>query len=269
MLGALIAAVFVAVVGFFSITAWGIGWGISCCLLAFLVGWLVLGLILRKLVLDRQDGVQKIMMETQAKVNRQLELFNRRPPSSMNAARQILEKIQFEGIRNALAELEKFKPLYIWNMMLARQVNTMKLQLYFQLREYDKVDELLPKAILMDPQSMGIKLVRMYKKGDETLDKFYGRKSWKFRGENGAFLACVYGWIKVKQEQPEVALEALKKARKFSDHEVLVANIDALSNGKIKHYSNSGFGDNWYALGLEEPKQPKAKKQQMRGGRPF
>ncbi len=268
MLGAVIVALFATVTGYFSFREWGTGWGITCGIAAFLIGWLVLGLILRKLVMNRQEGVQKIMVDAQMKVNRQLELFNRRPPSSLSAAEQTLEKIQFEGIRNALAELEKFKSLYIWNMMLARQVNTMKLQLYYQLREYDKVDELLPKAILMDPQSMGIKLVRMYRKEDETLDKFYKRKCWKFRGENGAFLACVYGWIKVKQEQPELALEALKKARKYSDNEVLVANIDALSNGKVKHFSNSGFGDNWYALGVEKPKAPKQKKQQ-RGGRPF
>ena len=255
-------------IGYLSLREWGIGWGITCCVLAFLIGWLILGLILRKLVMNRQEIIQKIMMDAQEKVNRQLVIFERRPPSSMNAAREILEKIQFAAIRKSLEELENFKKYYAWNMMLHKQVSTMKIQLYYQLREYDKVDALLPDAILMDPQSMGIKLARMYKNNDPGLDKFYKRKCWKFRGETGAFVACVYGWIKSKQNQPELALEALKKARKYSDHEVLVANIEALSNGR--NFSNSGFGDTWYALALEEPKAAKAPKmKKQRGGRPF
>ena len=199
-------------------------------------------------------AIQKIMQDAQNKVNRQLEMFNRRPPSSVNAARQILEKIQFDGIRKALAETENFKKFYIWNIMLSRQINTMKVQLYYQLREYSKVDELLPKAILFDPQSLAIKLARMYKNNDPKLDKFYKFKCSRLKGENGAFIASVYAWIKIRQEDQEKALDALRAASKTSDNMVLRENIDRLANGKVKHYSNSGFSDTWYMLALEEPK---------------
>ena len=176
------------------------------------------------------------------------------PPSAFKAARQMLEKIQFDAIRKSLAELDGFKKFYIWNVMLSRQINTMKVQLYYQLREYSKVDELLPKAILFDPQSLAIKLARMYKNDNAAIDKFFKLKCRRFKGENGAFLASVYAWIKIKQEKNDMALEALRYAAKTSDNQILRENIDRLVNGKVKHYSNSGFGDTWYVLALEEPK---------------
>ena len=94
----------------------------------------------------------------------------------------------------------------------------------------------------------------MYKNEDPKLDKFYKLKCRRFKGENGAFLASVYAWIKLKQDAQAEALEALRNAAKTSDNQVLLENIDRLVNGKVKHYSNSGFGDTWYVLALEEPK---------------
>ena len=254
MLGLIIVIAVGCVSGYYSKEAWGTGWGITCGLAAFLVAYLLLSLILRYFVMKRQMVIQNIMQDAQNKVNRQLELFNRRPPSSVNAARQMLEKIQFDAIRKSLAELDGFKKFYLWNIMLVRQINTMKVQLYYQLREYAKVDELLPKSILFDPQSLAIKLARMYKKDDAKLDKFYKLKCRRFKGENGAFIASVYAWIKIRQDDQAQALEALRNAAKTSDNQILLENIDRLVNGKVKHYSNAGFGDTWYVLALEEPK---------------
>ena len=149
--------------------------------------------------------------------------------------------------------------------MLSKQINAMKVQLLYQLREYDKVDALIPKAIMLDPQSIGIKLARMYKNNDPKLDKFFRTRCWRFKGDNGAFVASVYAWIKIKQDSVELALDALKNAAKSSDNQVLIENIDRLTNGKVKHFSNSGFGDNWYVLALEEPKM----KNTRQSGRPF
>ena len=261
MLGFILVIVVGGVCGYFSYDAWGLGWSITCTILSMIVSWAVIGLTLRRFIGVRQMRIQSLMQEAQVKVNRQLEIFNRRPPSSMKVARETLEKIQFEAIRKSLAELDGYKKYYIWNAMLAKQVNAMKIQLYYQLREYAKVDELLPKALLFDPQSIGIKMARMYKNDDPKLDKFFRLKCWRFKGDNGAFLACVYAWIKLKQDKVELALEALKNAAKSSDNQVLVENIDHLTNNKVKHFSNSGFGDNWYALALEEPKMKKQRQQ--------
>ena len=266
MLGTLIVLAIAGATGYYSFRTWGLGWGITCGILGLIVAWALFSLILRRFIVGRQMKIQAIMTDGQNKVNRQLEMFNRRPPSSMNATRQTLEKIQFEAIRKSLAELEGFKKFYIWNMMLPKQINAMKVQLHYQLREYSKVDELLPKALLFDPQSIAIKLARMYKNEDAGIDKFYKQKCWRFKGENGAFLASVYAWIKVRQGDVASALEALNNAKKTSDHPSLVENADRLTNGKVKHYSNSGFGDMWYALALEEPKM---KNQRQMQGRPF
>jgi len=266
MLGLLITLIAGGLCGWFSFKEWGAVWGSVCAVLGFLLSWMILGLILRRVLMKRQNKIQMIMQEAQMKINRQMEMFQRRPPSSMNAAREIVEKIQFSAVRRCLEEIETFKSLYKWNLMLPRQINAMKIQLHYQLKEYKTVDELLGKALLMDPQTVGIAMARMYRRNDEKLDSFYKRNARKFRGESGAFLACVYGWMKVKQNDAEKALKALNNAKKLSDHPVLLANIENLVNGKVKHYSNAGFNDMWYALALEEPKMKPQKQRQMGRG---
>ena len=182
----------------------------------------------------------------------------------LRLAQQSLERMQTDAIRETLAGTDAFRPLYRWNWLLRKQINTMKMQLYFQLKENDKVDALLPKCFLMDSRSLAIKLVRMFKNGDPGLDKFYDKKCRKLKGEDGAFVALTYAWIKLRQDQPEPARSALVAARKSSDNPVLKENYERLVNGKFKQFSNSGLGDAWYALYLEEPKIKPQRVQQQR-----
>ena len=88
MLGFIVVIALGAVTGYFSYEAWGMGWGITCSVLAMILGWAVIGLTLRRFIGVRQMKIQEIMQDAQNKVNRQLEIFNRRPPSSMKAARE-------------------------------------------------------------------------------------------------------------------------------------------------------------------------------------
>lgn len=266
MLGLLIVFFCGAIVSAWSYNEWGTAWGIICGAVAMILTWAVLGLLLRRRMSAQQQKIQDIMQAAQIKINRQLEMFQRRPPSSEKAARQIMEKIQFEAVRKSLEELDSFKKFYKWNPVLFKQINTMKMQLYYQLREYGKVDELLPKCMLFDSQSVAIKLARMFKKEDNGLDKFFKSKIRRFRGDERAYLASVYAWIKLKQDDSSNALDALLEAKKLSDNQVLLDNIEKLTNGKVRHYSNSGFGDIWYALSLEEPKM---KTQRQYVGRGF
>lgn len=244
----------------------GAGWGITSGIIVLLIVQLITGLILRRFVNAEQNKIQAILMDAQNKVNRQITLFQRKSPGSERAARQILEKIQSDATKKALEATENFKKFYIWNFMLSRQINTMKMQLHFQLQNYKEVDRLLPKCTLLDQQSLAIKLVRMYRNNDEKIGKFYAGKCARLKGEAAAFLACTYAWILLKKEQNDLAMEVLLAAKKKSDNEVLLENIDRLANGKYKHFNNAGFGDLWYALGLEEPKV-KAQRQKM--PRPF
>ncbi len=245
---------------------WGLAWEICCALAGFFLAQLAAGLIMRGAVKRRQDKIQSIMMAAQQKINKQLNLFQLRPPSGMKAAQQTLEKIQHDAVRAALAETEGFKPLYKWNLMLKRQIAAMQGQLYFQLKEFKKADEYLEYAILQDPQSIAIRLTRLYRNEDPRFDKFYQAKSRRAKGEAAAFLASVYAWIKLKQGDEKAALAALVEAKKESDHPVLLDNYTKLANGKAKQFSNAGFGDMWYALYLEEPK---VKPQRQRQGRMY
>ena len=240
--------------------------GVFSGLGAMLVFQIIAGLTLRKLVNKKQVAVQEILMDAQNRIQKQINLFQKRPPSSQNAARQALEKIQNDAARKALEATDSFKPYYIWNLMLKKQINTMKMQLLFQLGEFKKVDEILPKCFLIDQQSLAIKMVRLYKTDDTQLAKFYKKKCTRLKGDACAFVASVYAWILLKQNNVQGAVDVLLTAKNKTDHPVVVENFERLANGKVKQFSNSGFGDIWYSLGLEEVKV-KAQKQKM--PRPF
>lgn len=240
-------------IGYLSYGRWDLGWGIACGIVGFMLTQLVIGLLLRRRIMAKQQRIQTVMSEAQNRINRQINLFQLRPPASMNAARKQLEELQNAAARKALAVTDEFKPLYRWNFLLERQINVMKVQLYFQLKEYKKVDALLPKTLIRDPQTAAIRLVRLYR-NEAPIDDFYRRMQRSLKGDDLAFFASAYAWMKLKQEDEEAARTALTEAKKKTDHEVLLENLDRLRNGKAKHYTMSGFGDLWYALGLEEPK---------------
>ena len=266
MLTLIIALLTGALCGYGAAREWGWGWGVGCGVLGFLAAQLTVGLFLRGAIKRRHDRIQKILQDAQQKINKQLNLFQIRPPSSQKAAQQILESIQIDAAHKALEATGDFRSLYIWNLMLKKQIDAMRAQLYFQLKEFKKADECLKTALLIDPQSVAIQLARMYRNEDPKLDRFYAAKFRRARGEGAAFLASVYAWIKLKRDDEKAALEAITSALKKSDHPVLVENRDKLVNGKAKQFSNSGFGDMWYALYLEEPKM---KPQRQRQGRMF
>ena len=244
---------------------WGVVWSIVCGVLTAVIGWIILGLSLRRAIMGKQMKTQQIVEAGQVKANRQIEMFSRRPQSSMNGIRPVIEKIQRDSTLEALAATDDFAPLFKWSPMLKKQVVSMKVQLYFQLRDNKKVDELLPGALMLDPQTVAIKLVRMYRNDDAKIDSFFKTAINRFRGDSRAFVACVYAWIKLKKDDSKKALDALLNAKKLSDHQVLLENIDHLVNGKVKHFSNSGFNEMWYSLMLEEPKV----KQPRRTGRMY
>jgi tetratricopeptide (TPR) repeat protein len=266
MLTLLIALAVGGACGYFARAEWGWGWGVICGVAGFMATQLAAGLLLRGAIKRRQDRIQTIMQTAQQRINKQLNLFQIRPPSGMRAAQQTLEKLQNDAAKQALAATEDFRSLYLWNLMLKRQIAAMKGQLYYQLREFKKAQESMEHAMIMDPQSTAIRMALFYRDGDRRLDKFYSSKSRRFKSDDAAFVASVYAWIKLKQGDAEAARQALTAARKNSDHPVLLENHSKLMNGKEKQFSNAGFGDLWYALYLEEPK---VKPQRQRQGRPF
>ena len=229
-------------------------WGVTCGILGYVITQIIISLILRKKINAIQAGIQAEMNADRERISRQLNTFQQRQPGNMTGLKQLADRLQNEVSRKLLNSTEQFKVFYMWSPMLYKQINAMKVQLYYQLKDYAEVDRLLPKSMLLDPLSLAIKLVRMYKCEDKGLDAFYNKKCSRIKADNGAFLASVYAWIKLKQQNSQAAVAALRSARKLSDHPVLIDNLDKLLNDRKKDFSNAGFGEQWYSLGLEEIK---------------
>ena len=116
----------------------------------------------------------------------------------------------------------------------------------------------MDKCLFIEPQSVCVKMARMYKRNDEGIDKFFKKKAARFKGEQALLPYALYSWILVKQERIDEAIKILNQAKiKTSDNEVIVKNWELLVNNKVKHFSNSLLGEQWYSLMLEEPKMPK------------
>ncbi len=232
----------------------GMVWGTVCGLGAVLLVQLAAGLIIRRKAGAVNAKIQNIMETAQARINRKMHFFQQRAGGNVKQAQQMLEKEQADAIRSALTVTDEMEALYRWNLLLKKQNDTMRMVMYYQLREFAKVDALLPGCILLDPRSAAIKMARMYKKDDDGIEKFYKKKTRRLKGDDLALLASLYAWIQVRKGDAEGALKTLTEAKKKTDNQVVLDNWERLVNGKVKHFSNSGLGDLWYSLYLEEPK---------------
>ena len=140
----------------------------------------------------------------------------------------------------------------------------MRMQFYYQLKEFNKVDELIPKAMYVDHMSIAMKMARLYKNDDESYKKLFYKKVKKFKNEDAVILYALYSWILVKKGNFEEAIKVLLQGKEKTRNEVLEKNWESLVNSKDKKFSNADLGDIWYALYLEEVKVPKPKQQLMR-----
>ncbi len=209
--------------------------------------------------------MQGMMMEIQQKLQGMQNRMMHRPTGTPKQMMQQIEREQNAGIERMIEALELFKPLYPWSFFMKRQVNTMRMAFLFQQKKFDEVDALLPKCLIMDVQSVCIKLVRMYKNNDAGLDKFFKKKTRHIRANAGnTLLYAAYSWMLVQQERYEDAIKVLQDAKvKTCGNEVLSRNLDLLANRKFKQFSNNALAEQWYALMLEEPRQMRVQ-QQMR-----
>ena len=137
MLSIVIALVIGAAVG----TAVGIDlqsspWGITCGFAGYIATQIVISLILRKKVNAVQAGIQNEMNADRERINRQLTTFQQRQPGNMAGLKQLADRLQNEVSRKLLDATSRFKVFYLWSPMLYKQINAMKVQLYYQLKDY-------------------------------------------------------------------------------------------------------------------------------------
>jgi hypothetical protein len=202
-------------------------------------------------------NLQQAMLGTQKNLERIQQTFMRQHNANQVMLRMQLEAEQKRGIEAAILICDDFKPLCKWNFMIKKQMITMKMAFNYQMKNWEEVDKLLPNCTFMDPQTVCMKLVRMYKNKDESLDKFYKKGTRILRKENLVLPAATYSWILLKLNKKEEALKVLNDTLKKTESAILSQNRDAIINNKLKNFSNAELAESWYVLGLEEPKPQK------------
>ncbi len=231
---------------------WSVVWGVVFAV-AFQVG---VGLLLRRKMKRVTDEIQQIMMGAQRKMQAKMAQWQHRPPSSPKEAQQEMERDQRAAIAQALQVVEKLGAYNKWIPLLNKQTDTMRMQFCWQLKEFDKVDLLMPRAMLADPMLMSVKLARMYMKDapTEELAKQFKKFTSRIRYGQGELLYGAYAWMLLKRGDVDGALKVLIDAETKMESATLKGNRAHLANNRPNHFSLTGLGDSWYALWLEEPK---------------
>ncbi len=230
---------------------WVAVWG----LLGVIAGQISLGLILRRKVKKAMDAVQNVLLSGQKKLQQKISHWQMRPPGSLKQAQLEMERDQRVFIEQALEASKGMEKFVRWTLMLDRQIATLRMQLHYQLKEYRKVDALLPKCMFMDPMTAAMKLARLHVRDERTeAAKFFHKQTRRLRYGQGAILYALYAWMLVQRQETEAAHKLLVRACEKMENEVLKANRDHLANNRLNQFSNAGLSEEWYALGLEQPK---------------
>ena len=243
---------------------------ITCGIAGFFLSMFAIGILMRKRTGAVQGELQTVMETGQKRLNRKIQQFQTKPGGNPKVIQKQIEQDQMRLIRQALEMTENFEPLKKWNLLMGRQIATMRMQFLYQLKEYDQVDALLAKRglfrgpMLMEPMSVAMKMARQFKnKESKAAEKTFRRHVKWFPGDPGTLLYGVMSWIHVKNGEVDEARLLLAKGKEKTESDVLARNWELLSNCNEKKFSNAGLGEEWYGLYLENPVMPKQKR--MRG----
>ncbi len=234
----------------------GYGWSSFCGVLTFGTVQFALGFVVQKKVKAAMADVQAVLVDGQKRLQAKTARWQMRPPGSVKEAQNEIARDQKAFVMEALARTEPLKRFKLWVPLMSRQIATAQFQLRWMIKDFKAVDELMPKALFMDPTMVAMKLARMQMTNAPTADieKAYLKGVGRLKYNQNVLLAAVWSWILVKRGDVDGAFKALNSALKNSDNETLKANREHLANNRLSHFSNAGLGDQWYALLLEEPK---------------
>ncbi len=243
----------------------GYGWSIFFGVLAFAIAQLAVGFFVQRKVKAAMAAVQAILMAGQKQQQAKVARWQTRPPSSIKAAQAELFRDQKVFVKEALAATEQLHRFDPWVPFMSRQIATAQFQLNWMMKEFKAVDELMAKAMFLDPAMSAMKLARMQMldKPLAEIEKVYLKASRRLRYNQNVMLAATWSWIQLQRGDVDGAFKTLTRALDKSDNAVLKANREHLANNRTAHFSNAGLGEQWYALMLEEPKynQPRQRMQ--------
>ena len=234
----------------------GCGWSVFSGVLGFVAVQMAIGILLQKKVKAAMKSVERVLLEGQKTVQAKTQRWQTRPPGSVQEAQNELARDQRKFVMEALALTEQLHRFDNWVPMMKRQIATAQFQLYWMIKEYRKCDQLMDKALFVDPAMYAMKMARLHVLGKPTgeIRKVYDKGKRRLRYNQNVLIAAAWTWILVQRGEVDEAFKALNEALKNSDNETLKANREALANNRVAHFSNTNIGDTWWALGLEEPK---------------
>ena len=246
--------------GGFAAPYWGVdasvGWSIFFGIASFVVFQLVVGLLIQKRVKADMEKVQGILMDGQKRLQQKMQRWQMRPPGSVQAAQREIFEDTKSFVKDALAQTSALEKYRLWVPMMDRQIATARLQLRWMIKDFKAVDELMPKVLLVDPTMCCIKMARMQMLDNPLAEirKVYAKGVRRVRYNGNVLLAATMSWIELARGDADAAFKTLTEALKKSDNETLKRNHECLMNNRPAHFSNSGIGDQWYSLLLEEPR---------------
>ena len=234
----------------------GMGWSIFFGILSFIVFQVAASLLIQRRVKADMERVQAILLDGQKKLQQKMQRWQLRPPGSIQAAQKEVAEDTKVFVRQALEQTKSLERFRLFVPMMGRQIATARLQLSWMIKDFKAVDELMPKVLLIDPMMCAIKMARLYMldRPMSEIEKVYRKGVARVRYNGNVLLAAAMSWMQVKKGDADGAFKTLTEALKKSDNAVLKQNHELLMNNRVTHFTNSGLGDQWYSLLLEEPK---------------
>ena len=190
----------------------GMGWSIFLGLVSFGVFQAAFGFFIQRKVKADMAKVQGILEGGQKRLQQKMQRWQMRPPGSIQAAQKEIADDTRVFVKEALAETENLRKYRLWVPMIERQMATAQLQLNWMIKNFKRVDELMPKALLMDPAMVAMKLARLQMLNAPTAEitKVYEKNVRKFKYNQAVLPAACYTWILVKRGETDAAFKALR-----------------------------------------------------------
>jgi hypothetical protein len=239
------------------------GWGIFLGIVIFFAVLILLSRHFGKKLQGVAEQVQVQIGESQSDAQRIINRFQSKP-SSQKVLQSQVEKVMEAGVVQALETLDGASPIFKWNVLAERQINTLKMQLNFQIKRFEEADRLMSKILILEPLTLAMKMTRQYHNDDEGLEKSFRKGVKKFKYEKATLIYSVYAWMLLKRKALDEALEVLTEAKDKTENEGVAKNWQHVANNKVHLYSNAALGEQWYALHLEQPPKAKASKGQTK-----
>lgn len=243
------------------------GWASLASFTGFVAVALPITYVIRKRMERIFTAVQAKIIASQEHLRRKVMALQNKMQGGANLQARV-EKEQADSIRETILLLDELKPFQKWNLLALRQYNTFKGQMLFQIKDFAQSGPLLEKALVLDPLTLAMQMVLMYKKGElEKLEKAFYKGTGRFKDEKGILIYATYSWILFKENRISEAVAILDEGKKKCESPVLEQNWEHLVNGRTKRFSFADLGEQWFALYLEKPSPQKIRAQQPFGGR--